>query len=163
MSTVADPSRRHEAGLREKMLNEPHDVQDPALVACAFAETMRSAGYRMDFSLESLRNEVDELLDSLDFSEPSTPEQRRAEASLQAYVGEALARRFNGQWQGTFRADHAGVNFYNSWLSFGEYAYRPAVFLAYRISNGAASTGTFASHLDQVIPLIEQRLRVDRN
>ena len=115
---------------------------------------MNERGYRLDFSIDSLRVEVDRLLEAPDLF-PARDERDEAkwrnEASLEAYVGETLARSFSGVWSGTFRADSPGANFYTSRVVFGDYRYAPSHFLAYRIANGAEQ-GSFAEHLEALLP-----------
>jgi hypothetical protein len=128
----------------------------PASAAEAFAARMQQAGYSFDFSLRSLLEEVDRLLDSPYFTNHNNPEQWPDEARLTAYVGETLVRLYAGVWTGQFYVNHAWTNFYTCSVQFGEYAYKPSHFLDYQFSNGKNSTGTFAHHLQRVLSAIQR-------
>jgi hypothetical protein len=136
---------------------DPEKDPDPAGSALRFAEKLRVAGYSLDFSLKSLSSEIDQLLESPLFSDHSSPPQWHDEASLEAYLGETLRQLFNGEWKGAFSQSNPGPNFYLSWVQFGEFRYFPSHFLAYRISNGKADTGTFSQYLERILPAIKRR------
>ena len=124
--------------------------------AAEFAEAMRADGFALDFSMESLERVVDEILDSPDVNLDQSPQSWRTQAGLEAYVGETLARLHDGIWKGQFSQENPGVNFYTSYVEFGQYRYYPSHFLGYRISNGPGE-GTFAEHLKRKLPEIVGR------
>jgi hypothetical protein len=136
---------------------DPEKDTDPEGSARFFAEKLRAAGYGLDFSLKSLSSEIDKLFETPLFSDHSSPAQWHDEAGLEAYVGETLRQLFNGEWKGAFSQSNPGANFYLSWVQFGEFRYFPSHFLAYRIGNGEADTGTFNRYLDRLLPAIKLR------
>ena len=132
-------------------------MDEPSGVAEQFAAAMTTKGYQLDFSLESLQGEVDRVLDDYEAAFRQDEAGHALETALAAYVGETLARLYDGTWGGTFQADNPAANFYTSHVDFGEYRYRPTHFIAYRISNGPAE-GTFADQLERVLPKIIARV-----
>ncbi len=54
-----------------------------------------------------------------------------------------------------FRQDNPGVNFYGSSVKFGDHAFFPSHFIAYRLSNGP-SEGTLADYLWSKLPAIRE-------
>ena len=62
---------------------------DPRESAERFAEEMRALGYRLDFSWESLDNEIDRLFDLPVATGKENKAQWRFEADLGAYIGES--------------------------------------------------------------------------
>jgi hypothetical protein len=133
---------------------------DPTYSATLFADQMNARGYALDFSLKSLVEEIEKLFESTLFLNHENPAQWIDEASLEAYIGETLCRLFDGKWQGEFRQDNPGPNFYASFVSFGEFQFYPSHFIAYRISNGKESIGTFTAYLERILPLIKRREKV---
>jgi len=131
---------------------------DPAEVAQAFARARASPAHPIDFSLESLRRDVDAYLAPLPWDPSGEGAPYEAQIGLAAYVGETLARLHGGTWQGDFRVDNPGANFYCSWVAFGAYRFFPDHYIGYRLSNGPVE-GTFAQYLDAVIPRIHEGLR----
>lgn len=130
---------------------------DPSYSATLFANKMKALSYNLDFSLKSLYEEIDKLLESAIFSQHENPSQWADEAGLEAYIGETLCRFFDGKWQGEFRQDNPGQNFYTSFVLFGEYKLYPSHFIAYRISNGKKDTGTFIEYFERNLAKIKQR------
>jgi hypothetical protein len=129
---------------------------DPGLVAEAFARDQSAAGRAFDFSRDSLLGSVDGFIQACLGQRSDDPAQWKLEAALEAYVGETLRRVYDGIWQGEFRDDNPGPNFYCSWVEFGSYRYFPSHFIGYRISNGPGE-GTFAEHLQRIVPRILAR------
>jgi hypothetical protein len=133
---------------------------DPGYQAIHFADQMNARGYALDFSLKSLFEEIDKLLESALFLHHEEPAQWVDEASLEAYIGETLCWLFDGKWQGEFRPDNPGPNFYLSFVMFGEFRFFPSHFIGYRINNGKESQGTFTTYLERILPLIKRRERM---
>ena len=149
------------AQARDDVRQPPSPPSDnPGDVAEHFAETMGKQGFELDFSLTSLLVEVDRLLEAPGVVTRESVAGHKNEAALGAYVGETLARLFDGVWQGQFSADNTGINFYMSYVDFGEYRYHPSHFVSYRISNGPGE-GTFAEHLERTLPKVRARVEVD--
>ena len=65
-------------------------------------------------------------------------------------------REFDGKWEGEFRQDNPGVNFYGMSVKFGDYAFFPSHFIAYRLTNGPEE-GSFADYLFGKLPAIRER------
>ena len=127
------------------------EATEPATAAIEFAAQWVAAGYHFDFGMRSLQREVDRFLET-QLPEISAIDQRRkAQAGLGAYVGEALARLYGGTWGGEFCGTNSGMNFYQSYVAFGEFKFFPSHYVAYRIANGL-SEGTFAAYLSNVLP-----------
>jgi hypothetical protein len=129
----------------------------PTEVAKSFALKMSQSGYCLDFSLKSLIEEVDRLIDTELGLEPIGPESWGEATNLEAYVGETLCKLFNGKWAGDFHQD-SGVNFYTSFIIFGEYKLYPSHFIAYRVSNGKKEVGSFSEYFKIVEPNIRNRI-----
>jgi hypothetical protein len=142
-------------------MNVQPTAENLVAAAVEFSEQHTGTGCRLDFSLESLRTEVDSVLELPIFFRgregTSTDDQERSEAALCAYVGETLSRLFNGTWGGDFYPDRPAGNFYTSFVDFGDYRYWPSHFIAYRLTNWPQE-GTFANHLEKVLPSIERHL-----
>jgi hypothetical protein len=133
---------------------------DPVACAEAFAAQHRGPDLPLDFSLASLRSDVDRLLllpmfhhgrDGL-----ATAAEERAEAALCAYVGESARRLFDGEWVGEFDPAVPINNFYRSRVRFGTFHFNPHIQVAYRLTNGPEE-GTLGEHLDHVLPNIMAR------
>lgn len=142
-------------------MNLQSAADNPVVAAIEFSEQHTGPGCRLDFSLGSLQSEVDSVLELPIFFRgregTSTDNQERSEAALCAYVGETLSRLFNGTWGGDFYPDCPASNFYTSFVDFGDYRYWPSHFIAYRLTNWPQE-GTFAKHLERVLPSIERHL-----
>ncbi len=142
-------------------MNHQSIADNPVAAAIEFSEQQTGPGRQLDFSLGSLRTEVDNVLALPMFFRgregTSTDRENRSEAALCAYVGETLSRLFNGTWGGDFYADRPADNFYTSFVDFGDYRYWPSHFIAYRLTNWPQE-GTFAKHLERVLPSIERHL-----
>ena len=130
----------------------------PAQTAKEFSGQMLEKGYALDFSLNSLKNEIDKIIESPDIKlDGADPDAWRIQYSLEAYIGHTLALLFNGVWKGEFCKDNPGVNFYTSYVEFGKYLYYPSHFIGYRISNGPKE-GLFKDYLERVLPKIKERI-----
>jgi hypothetical protein len=136
---------------------ENQQLHDLICSATLFADQMKALGYHLDFSLKSLFEEIEVIFESTIFSNHDNHAQWVDEAGLEAYIGETLCRLFDGKWQGEFRHDNPGVNFYKSFVLFGKFELYPSHFIAYRINNGRQDTGTFTEYLERILPLIKQR------
>jgi hypothetical protein len=126
---------------------------DPEQVAQAFAHAHASAVHPFDFSLESLRRDVDAYLEAQPWGPGAEAPPYEAHIGLAAYVGQSLARLYGGTWQGRLRVDNPGANFYCWWVSFGVYRFFPDHYIGYRLSNGPVE-GSFAQYLDALLPRI---------
>jgi hypothetical protein len=134
---------------------------DPEQVAHAFARAHAGAAHPFDFSLESLRRDVDAYLDVRPWGPGAETAPYEAHIGLAAYVGESLARLYGGAWQGRLRIDNPGANFYCWWVAFGVYRFFPDHYIGYRLSNGPVE-GTFAQYLEGVLARIRAAGHADR-
>lgn len=121
----------------------------------SFACHMKKLGFDCDFSLQSLLNDIDLILNSpeVSFNDEGTAGLNNL-AGIEAYIGETLKRLYHGEWCGKFILHTPESNFYTSYLSFGEYKFYPARFLTYRLTHGEDVQGTFATYLQRILPLI---------
>ena len=121
----------------------------------SFACHMKNLGFDCDFSLQSLLNDIDLILNSseVSFKGEGTAGLNNL-AGIEAYIGETLKRLYHGEWHGKFVLHTPESNFYTSYLSFGEYKFYPARFLTYRLTHGEDVEGTFATYLQRTLPLI---------
>jgi len=132
------------------------EIADPRQSAVLFAEKMNALGYNLDFSLDSLYEEIDKILSSPMFADHRDPVQQRDVASLEAYAGETLSRLFDGEWRGEFRQDHPGVNYYTSFIMFGEYRFCPSMLISYFPNTPDYN---FRERLENYLPAIKDRQR----
>ncbi len=117
-----------------------------------FAKKASRLGFDFDFSIGSLKLEIDRLLDSTEICfEDTKRECWENQSGLEAYIGETLLRLYRGEWQGQFNAKNPAGNYYLSFVQFGAYRYFPSHFLGYRISNGEESEGSFSSYLPKLL------------
>jgi hypothetical protein len=137
----------------------------PPRVAEGFVEFMTKHGYDLSLDLACLQGTIESIIE-LDlfrdrsgsrhgFEVGSAGITYDAETGLSVYIGEVLARTFDGVWTGHC-APTSGLNFYTLKLSFGDYKASPSWWPAYRISNGP-SEGTFEEWLQAVLPSIQAR------
>ena len=129
-------------------------MNDPTIDAEWFAETYaKQFGLRLDFSIDSLRTEIDCILEYAESvrvrGQLPSSENEHMEAALGAYIGETLRRIYGGVWKGQYYADGNAINFYTSYVALPEYEYWPSRFISYRINNGPVE-GSFGEHLGQV-------------
>jgi hypothetical protein len=127
---------------------------DRSAVAIEFADE-----HSLDFSLDSLRREVDRLLKLPIFrrgrgSAPAN-ERERNEAALCAYIGETLRRHFHGTWRGRFSPTCPIRNFYESFVELNGFRYNPSIWIAYCLTNWSGE-GTFAQELDKLLTEVER-------
>ena len=137
-----------------------HPTGDPVATAEAFAAEQSAAGYVLDFSLASLEIVVDRLIELPMCrhgceGQPSEAEER-TQSAIGAYIGETLRRLFEGEWVGAFHPASTALNFYRSFVMFGDYRFSPHLFIAYRFSNGACE-GSFQAYLRRALPRITAR------
>ena len=128
---------------------------DPKVTAERFVEFLSAHGYEFDFTSSSLISEVDALFDAPVFALGPEELKRNTQGGLAAYIGETLAREFDGKWEGEFRQDDPGANFYGSSVKFGDHVFFPSRFIGDRLSNGP-SEGSFADYLWGELPAIRE-------
>ncbi|MDJ0840291.1 MAG: hypothetical protein QNK37_27525 [Acidobacteriota bacterium] len=140
------------------MVNLRENTIIPPRVAAAFAELMRLHGYNLDFSLETLGKDFDNLLANKDLHHVRVRLRGYVseavfdfETSAGCYLGQVLSRSYAGRWCGHC-SPATGVSFYTLWLQFGEYRFFPIIYVAYRTGNGVESTGSVGSLLSALEP-----------
>lgn len=141
----------------------PENTNLPGEHARLFATVMEKYGYRLDFSLHSLLNDVDSIFDDPRLtnirntlnSEPTTTGLTcDLETALACYLGETLKIEYKGEWKGHC-ATQSGANYYTSYMMFGDYKFHPYTYIGYRFANGTRDTGTMAIYLNKLIPSLE--------
>jgi hypothetical protein len=141
-----------------------HPAGDPVATAEAFSVEQSAAGYPLDFSFASLETEIDRLLELPMFHHgrdgSATEAEQRNEAALAAYIGETLRRLFDGQWVGSFHPGSPELNFYLSFVMFGDYRFEPHLFVGYWLTNGG-SEGCFREYLRTRLSRIKTRIPDD--
>jgi hypothetical protein len=120
-----------------------------------FSQKGSKLGFLLDFSIESLKVEVDRVLNSTEICFGGIKHECwENQSGLEAYVGEALLRLYGGEWQGQFNSKNPGANFYFSFVKFDTYKFFPSRFLGYRISNGEENEGSFSNYL----PILQNKI-----
>uniref|UniRef100_UPI0040496E05 hypothetical protein n=1 Tax=Flavobacterium sp. TaxID=239 RepID=UPI0040496E05 len=121
---------------------------NPKLVAEKFAKDYGEKGYKLDFSLESLKVEIDKILEMK--ASRNTDEIEKLESELTAYFGETLCRVFKAEWKGGYYGykNRTGINFYLCRIKKGEFEFGPSNFFEYYFSNGKENTGSFNDYLN---------------
>ena len=122
-------------------------TDNPTKIAQLFAKEYSEKGYKLDFSLESLTNEIDKILEN--YSDLEGNERYTIEAELTAYIGESICEIFNGKWKGLYYGplNPNGVNFYTCKIKVEEFEFAPSHFVEYYFSNGKLEEGSFKNYL----------------
>jgi len=133
----------------------------PPRVATGFAIAMQQERFQLDFTLDSLRDDLETILHNPDYLAACVSMENRGvelifdfQTAAACYLGQTLAKVYGGSWQGHCSRD-AKLNFYTLWLAFGEYRFYPIVYVLYRTGNGVESTGSIGELLDTVTPSLE--------
>ena len=114
------------------MLNQ----NNPTELAEYFSEIQKRFGYDFDFSIESLKTELDKFLnENLNLNEFA---QTVLEPMLTSYIGETLCRNYNAEWNGSFRGSLSlnGANYYDSWIDINGNKFWPSHFVESYLNNG---------------------------
>lgn len=122
----------------------------PTAYAQEFAAQMKSLGYKLDFSLDSLTRDYENLFaikDSLNLI-------IEFETAMACYLGEVLKLYYAGEWKGHC-SKNAGANYYTCYMMFGDYNFKPFTYVGYRITNGSEDTGNLENFLRKLIPSLE--------
>lgn len=131
----------------------------PVEYALDFSIVMNARGYLFDFSIRSLIEDFDRafcekkdvVLKNFDF-----------ETGMSCYLGEVLKNEFNGVWKGHC-SEKSALNYYTSSMHFGEYEFRPFIYVGYRCSNGVNDTGSMKTFLGKLVPSLEARQNLKKN
>jgi hypothetical protein len=102
-------------------------------------------GYNLDFSLKSLENEIDKILEN-EIPEDWI-ESAKLDSELTAYFGETLCRIFDTTWKGEYFSENSGMNFYTCKIEKNGFEFGPSHFIGYYLSNGKESEGSFKDYL----------------
>jgi hypothetical protein len=129
-------------------MREPLKTDDPKKIAEIFAEEYRIKGYNLDFSIDSLKFEIDLILEN-EFPK-NLDEREKLETELTAYFGETICRLFSAVWEGSYYGykNPNGVNFYTCRIKKNEFEFGPSKFFEYYFSNGKEDTGSFNDYLN---------------
>lgn len=123
------------------------ETDDPVRASESFVKTAAKEGFSFDFSLKSLEFEIDKYLEKY---YPLEEESKlRTECDLTAYIGETIRRLYQGEWAGEYFSSSSshGQNFYTCKVKIGKFVFSPNHFIAYYLSNGKESEGTFYDYL----------------
>lgn len=136
------------------------DTDNPAEIADIFVKFASTKNYRFDYSLNSLKFEIDRFLSKYNYKKGKYGIydkifkrrylKRNAVATyLSAYIGETLIKLYGGKWIGSFSKPENpfGDNYYMSELIIKNYKFNPSHFILYRLEHGEKETGTFYKYL----------------
>lgn len=143
--------------LREKLVEKSSEEKDISFKQDAeeFAEKMSAYGYKLDFSLKSLEEDIDNMIESEDVDLSDSSEVGSInQTGLEAYIGETLTMLFRGKPKGEFKSGKLNRNFYFSYIEFGKFRYYPSDFIRLRLSNGPGE-GSYKEHLEKLLPRIK--------
>ncbi|WP_299673461.1 hypothetical protein [uncultured Tenacibaculum sp.] len=122
-----------------------HKQDNPKKVAKIVSEKYNQKGYVLDFSIESLENEIDNIL------EKEIPqnwiESAKLESELTAYIGETICQLLNANWKGEYYLKNSAMNFYTCKIEKNGFEFRPSHFISYYLSNGKQNEGSFKEYL----------------
>jgi len=124
------------------------ETDDPIKTSESFVKTAEAEGFSFDFSLKSLEFEIDKYLEKYYLLDEES--KFRAECDLTAYIGETIRRLYQGEWEGEYfgsSSSYRGSNFYTCKVKIGKFVFYPNHFIAYYLSNGKKSEGTFYDYL----------------
>lgn len=133
------------------------------MVANHFSQLMATHGYRLDLSLKSLEDDLENIFNHVDVRNSqikiilSNNQAYDFETGVACYLGETLALKYGGIWKGHC-SPNAGVNFYTSNILFGNYKFNPFIYVGYRATNGAKNTGSVKKLLSQVTRSMEDKV-----
>ncbi|GGG10317.1 hypothetical protein GCM10011344_08700 [Dokdonia pacifica] len=122
-----------------------HKEDNPKEAAIIVSKKYIKKGYALDFSIESLENEIDKIL------EKENPkdwiESAKLESELTAYIGETICQIFDAKWKGEYYSENSGMNFYTCKIEKNGFEFGPSHFVGYYLSNGKESEGSFEEYL----------------
>lgn len=121
---------------------------NPSKVAEKVAQKFHQKGYVLDFSIRSLKKEVDLILKNESYKE--LEEKATLEAEFTAYVGETICRVFQAQWEGQYFGPlhRSGINYYSCKVVKREFEFWPSHFFGYYFSNGSTRIRPFKDYLE---------------
>ncbi|CAL2104675.1 protein of unknown function [Tenacibaculum sp. 190130A14a] len=138
------------------MFNMPGD-SNPSLIAEEVAKKFIAKGYKLDFSLQSLEEEIDKIINNPDTYKEGNTELLKAE--LSAYVGETFCRIFDAEDPGQYFAggDRNGVNYYSYFIEKGRERFHPSHFFDRRLPIYDFSKKHFKDYLHYQYSTIGER------
>lgn len=143
--------------LREKLVAKSSEEKNINFIKYAeeFADKMSAYGYKLDFSLKSLEEDIDSMIESEDVDLSDSPKVGSVnQTGLEAYIGETLTMLFNGKPKGEFKSGKSHRNFFFAYIEFGKFRYYPSDFIRLRLSNGPGE-GSYKEHLEKILPRIK--------
>jgi len=126
-------------------MNNMRRDDNPKDIAEIVSRKYLEKGYDLDFSLKSLENEIDKILEN-EISE-NCIESANLESELTAYFGETLCRVFDTKWKGEYYSENNGINYYTSKIEKNGFEFGPSHFISYYLSNGKENEGSFKDYL----------------
>lgn len=126
-------------------MNKIRREDNPKNIAEIVRRKYIEKGYDLDFSLKSLENEIDKILEN-EIPE-NWVESAKLESELTAYFGETLCRIFNTKWKGEYYSENSGMNYYSSKIEKNGFEFGPSHFIGYYLNNGKKSEGSFKNYL----------------
>ena len=124
------------------------DADDPTEIAEQVARKFSAKGYKLDFSIASLKNEIDRILKK----EPKEEKYDKTllEAELTAYFGESICRIFKAKWHGQYFGPfkRSGINYYSCRVRKNEFEFSPNHFFGYYFTNGSKRQHPFKGYLE---------------
>ena len=145
------------------MNNITENPEVPPMVANYFSRLMATYGYRLDMSLKSLEDDLENIFNHIDVQNSEikimlpNDQAYDFETGIACYLGETLALKYGGIWKGHCGTE-SGVNFYTSNILFGNYNFNPFIYVGYRATNGAKDTGSVKELLYQVTRSMEDKV-----
>lgn len=109
---------------------------NPTELAEYFSEIQKKFGFNFDFSMRSLKTEIDKFLN--ENNNVSEFIKTLIEPLLSSYIGETLCRNYKGEWKGNFRniLNLDGSNYYDCWIEINGIKFWPSHFVDYYLANG---------------------------
>ncbi len=122
-----------------------HQKDNPKEVAKIVSQKYYKKGYTLDFTVKSLENEIDKILENeipKDWIESA-----ELESELTAYIGETICQNFDSEWKGEYYSKNSGMNYYSSRIKKNGFEFGPSHFIGYYLSNGKENEGSFKEYL----------------
>lgn len=121
------------------------EPDNPKEIAEIVSKKYNKKGYVLDFTVKSLEDEIDKILDNRAGKFWVNSEKLNCE--LTAYIGETLRINFDVKWKGYYYSKKNLVNFYTCKMEKNGFVFGPSHFIHYYLNNGKKSEGTFKEYL----------------
>lgn len=126
-------------------MSEIHKKDNPEEIAKIVSKKYTDKGYILDFSIKSLEDEIDKILEN------ETPndwiESGILESELTAYIGETICQIYDAKWKGEYYSKSSAINFYTCKIEKNGFEFGPSHFVGYYLNNGKESEGSFKEYL----------------